>query len=161
MTVNIPPEVTTEATLSIASFPDANAELASQASWFKSIHPDLHPSPIHNVKQSACYTSWLSYFKSFRNHPEYIHIIPETASTTSVLVWETVNKFGLHRTYTECDGIPRIEFLGSTKTVKSLVTETIKVKVNPVDYTVEGDKIPRPNCTDLDTYLCRKLHGID
>jgi hypothetical protein len=132
-----------------------------EMTWFSKVHPDLHPSPVHNAKQSACYNSWLSAVNTIRDHPEYIEITTEKASIKSVLVWETINKYGPNTTYTECDGIPRIRFLGATKTDKSLITVTLNAKAGPPKFIVKNTKVPAPTCTDLDAYLCRKLQGID
>jgi hypothetical protein len=126
-------------------------------------HPGYGNHPPPSPMEENCYTSWLSYYKSIRD--------PKTMSgsvlglpqvSTSILVWETIQKFGPNSTYTACDGIPRLKFTASpTATSKSLITQTIwGDNRSVVVYHVTDILDKAPTCQTLNPLHCRKLMGV-
>jgi hypothetical protein len=72
--------------------------------------------------------------------------------------------FGHNTTYTECDQIARVSFIGEpTKTIPTLVTATITVNSGRVQATYPL-KLPftdrPPACRNLDSYHCRQIHAM-
>jgi hypothetical protein len=53
-------------------------------------------------------------------------ITNDDGADTSILVWEKINGFGLNTTSLDCNGITRLQFIGTpTQTITSLITVTV------------------------------------
>jgi hypothetical protein len=125
-------------------------------------HPDVWKPSAADPEQEACYTSWTSFMKvqGQENYPITLPLNQVTKS--SVLVWETIQSFGINTTYTErCDGIPRLKFLNtSTSTRGSFVTVTVWSDDTDYTYYHDNRSVPlEPNCTRLNPSHCRKISG--
>jgi hypothetical protein len=124
-------------------------------SW---LHPDLvTPSPP-DAEQEACYTSWSSYYKTRRSPGQQQTIRLENATSTSVIVWETIKSYGSNFTYTECDGIPRLRFIGTpTVSSTSFVTVTMESDETKWDLRYNRTDFSMPTCKRLNPSHCRKI----
>jgi hypothetical protein len=113
------------------------------------------PSLI-NPEQEACYSSWYSHLYDYADPSNIEKYKPTT--TTSVLVYETIESFGPNLTYTDCDGIPRIRFTKlPTRSITSLVTVTVS-RDNGWSY-YRKDNGTKPQCGKLDPFYCRLLYA--
>jgi hypothetical protein len=88
-------------------------------------HPDIWKPSAADLEQEACFTSWISYQKLYQQIRP-LSIPRNQVTKSSVLVWETIQSFGINSTSTiPCDGIPRLKFLNITSSSPKLVTVTV------------------------------------
>jgi hypothetical protein len=122
-------------------------------------HPDLDPPPPFNQSVDACYSSYLNFLiTNYQKSTTYKVREDWIEYMTSEVVWETIQQFGPNSTYTQCDGITRLKFLGKpTRTVKSEITVTMTERVSLAWMTWFPDA---PHCYDSDPYHCRRLQGL-
>lgn len=125
------------------------------------LHPDDTPASAADAEQEACYTSWTSYIKYLREPGVVQTARMKPITTTSVLVWETLKSFGINTTYTDCDDIPRLKFIGTpTSTSASLVTVTVWSDDTDTKFWQRNDTDDsEPTCTRLNPSHCRNIFG--
>jgi hypothetical protein len=113
------------------------------------------PPPPKNPEQEACYNSWYSYLYD-ESDPNNL-AFKNSSTTTSVLVFETIQSFGPNSTYTDCDGIPRIAITEPpTRYSTSFATVTVSRDSGFFELNYSSKE---PQCSKLDPYHCHLLRG--